>query len=603
MESLLSLQSLERIQKSPNEILKEGQVLKMKKGFFSKWEKVQLALSPTEIRIFKGSLRRGRSPQDDDLSELAKAQGRFRSFPLKDMIVKDSPTKMKKQEFVFDIFAANNKRLVIAAPSLAEKKDWMSKISTAVHDGKMKQAEVDKELLRLADHIRSQQAQQRARAIPINLAQAVRNPIEAPNDLISTEERKASLYRTASAFPVSSTRPENPNNKDPPPLPLSPKPTLRARPRPPFPAAAAAAAASSTSTSSSSLEEGGRLPYGMPPPVPPARTAATMIISNPTAERPQGMKGVGLLASRGDQHTQLNRHSVSMRSVRELAQLPPSLPPLPNQSNQPPTAHTPLPRPPPRAMAVPGSPTLRNHAATTTNIMATRLKLSSPEPEAASQIDKSSASSTTSTATCASTTITAGSIVSRPPAPPPRRKNSSARKESPSCCPPIVPPRKGSQPELPTAAVLASGKTSAPGNNGSSASATSGGGGGSASGVPTGGASGSSGALPFSPRIRITPRDDCAPPVFERPHAREAAEDTPLTKRPLKPLPPPPMPLGSSLSSLAGSRVEKASAVQWQPRHMLPAPVPRPGGGEGGSQPEKNPERLPPRPPRPSPRK
>lgn len=48
-----------------------------------------------------------------------------------------------------------------------------------MHDGKMKQAEVDKELLRLADHIRSQQAQQRARAIPINLAQAVRNPIGA----------------------------------------------------------------------------------------------------------------------------------------------------------------------------------------------------------------------------------------------------------------------------------------------------------------------------------------------------------------------------------------------------------------------------------------
>jgi hypothetical protein len=41
----------------------------------------------------------------------------------------DSPTKMKKLEFVFDIFAANAKRLVIAAPSDFLKKQWMIKIT------------------------------------------------------------------------------------------------------------------------------------------------------------------------------------------------------------------------------------------------------------------------------------------------------------------------------------------------------------------------------------------------------------------------------------------------------------------------------------------
>jgi hypothetical protein len=36
---------------------------------------------------------------------------------------------MKKLEFVFDIFAANAKRLVIAAPSDFLKKQWMIKIT------------------------------------------------------------------------------------------------------------------------------------------------------------------------------------------------------------------------------------------------------------------------------------------------------------------------------------------------------------------------------------------------------------------------------------------------------------------------------------------
>jgi hypothetical protein len=120
--------------------------------------------------------------------------------------VQDSPTKMKKLEFVFDIFAANAKRLVIAAPSDFLKKQWMIKITyararaaagslsrsltltllrgyrAAVNDfkgptdseRKRTQAEVDKELLRLAEHIRGQQAQQRARAIPIHMAQGIK---------------------------------------------------------------------------------------------------------------------------------------------------------------------------------------------------------------------------------------------------------------------------------------------------------------------------------------------------------------------------------------------------------------------------------------------
>lgn len=120
---------------------------------------------------------------------------------------------MKKLEFVFDIFAANAKRLVIAAPSDFLKKQWMIKITyntpphariahtarvltlffSACNDGyraavndfrgptdserKRTQAEVDKELLRLAEHIRGQQAQQRARAVPIHMAQGLKQPI------------------------------------------------------------------------------------------------------------------------------------------------------------------------------------------------------------------------------------------------------------------------------------------------------------------------------------------------------------------------------------------------------------------------------------------
>lgn len=93
-----------------------------------------------------------------------------------------------------------------------------------------------------------------------------------------------------------------------------------------------------------------------------------------------------------------------------------------------------------------------------------------------------------------------------------------------------------------------------------------------------------------SPRIRISASADDDAPVFDRPIGQEAAEDTPLKKHepfsssPGRPvdcsLPPQPLsPLTASPPSparAAGSRLEKAEVVHWQPKHYLPAPLPRP---------------------------
>jgi hypothetical protein len=115
----------------------------------------------------------------------------------------------------------------------------------------------------------------------------------------------------------------------------------------------------------------------------------------------------------------------------------------------------------------------------------------------------------------------------------------------------------------------------------------------------------------FSPRLRISASKDDDAPMFDRPVGREAAEDTPLTKReplsspPVRPLgtppqlapavpprterPSPPAPgLMSSRSQggpVSGSRIEKASVVHRQPKHFLPAPVPRPNQLDDGAVP------------------
>ncbi len=125
-------------------------------------------------------------------------------------------------------------------PILTKPSD-ASRASKHPSERKKTQAEVDKDLLRMADIIRQQQQQQRVRAIPIGTCQypltlpllycknaSIHHRLKclcfywfvlntgaalniasnqqvapAPNDLISTEERKASLYRINSCYPSS----------------------------------------------------------------------------------------------------------------------------------------------------------------------------------------------------------------------------------------------------------------------------------------------------------------------------------------------------------------------------------------------------------------
>lgn len=55
-------QGLDRLQQGGVEKnLMEGHVQKMKKGFFSKWQKTYMILTRTELRLYKGSsIRRSR---------------------------------------------------------------------------------------------------------------------------------------------------------------------------------------------------------------------------------------------------------------------------------------------------------------------------------------------------------------------------------------------------------------------------------------------------------------------------------------------------------------------------------------------------------------
>lgn len=618
-------QGLDRLQQGGVEKnLMEGHVQKMKKGFFSKWQKTYMILTRTELRLYKGSSIR-RSRDVDEKVELPKG-AKFSSFPLRDMMVKDSPTKMKKLEFVFDIFAANAKRLVIAAPSDFLKKQWMIKITAAVNDfrgptdseRKRTQAEVDKELLRLAEHIRGQQAQQRARAVPIHMAQGLKQPIDAPNDLISTEERKASLYRTASAFPVSSFRVDK--KGPPPPIPgggrtqQQPQPAAQQK----SPRAAATPAQAIPKRPSGGVpcfsgvvdsrrgsfdDSHSRLSssYG-------ANTITASGAKSPPPPTPPKSPGKGRGA---DQSTQLARHSISMRSVRELGALPPPpIPPLPSRPTAP--ANAPPARPPPRIPP----PQLQQRKAAAAASASTTTAAAAPQGVE---------TNAPRAPVCFSAPLpTVGEA--RPPLPPRPKNSIGGRKEGsePTLTKvgsPAVPPRvpkvaigsAAAAPEpSPRGRVHTAPESEAPKPTGLTLNAAKGGSGGSPDGA--------GGAKLFSPRIRISSSRDDDAPTFERPHGREAAEDTPLTKReplssptvrplftpsqPLAPLVPPPRaerpspPAPGLVSSRShGSRIEKASVVHRQPKHFLPAPVPRPNQYDDGEITDGN--EPPSRPPRP----
>ena len=62
-------QSLDRLQQGDKNSM-EGHAQKMKMGFFSKWQKIYLVLSRTELRLYKGSSIR-RSHDENEKVEVA----------------------------------------------------------------------------------------------------------------------------------------------------------------------------------------------------------------------------------------------------------------------------------------------------------------------------------------------------------------------------------------------------------------------------------------------------------------------------------------------------------------------------------------------------